>query len=45
MKSRFDPFGSSSSSRWYRTGDLASFDGELYWLHGRADSSIKIKEK
>ena len=31
--------------RWYRTGDLASFDGKLYWLHGRADSSIKIQEK
>lgn len=35
----------SGTSRWYRTGDLASFDGEFYWLHGRADSSIKIKEK
>lgn len=34
-----------SSSRWYKTGDLASYDGKYYWLHGRADSSIKIKEK
>ncbi|KAG0184129.1 hypothetical protein DFQ28_011719 [Apophysomyces sp. BC1034] len=29
--------------RWYRTGDLASFDGTYYRLHGRADARIKIK--
>ncbi|MCG1042379.1 AMP-binding protein [Mycetohabitans sp. B8] len=29
--------------RWYRTGDLASFDGKYYKLHGRADARIKVK--
>lgn len=35
----------SQFGRWYRTGDLASFDGTYYRLHGRADARIKIRGK
>lgn len=31
--------------RWYRTGDLASYDGENLSLHGRADARIKVMGK
>lgn len=31
--------------RWYRTGDLASYDGENLNLHGRADARIKVLGK
>lgn len=31
--------------RWYRTGDLASYDGENFSLHGRADARIKMLGK
>lgn len=32
-------------ARWYRTGDLASYDGQNFNLHGRADARIKIRGK
>lgn len=31
--------------RWYRTGDLASYNGKHFSLHGRADARIKIHGK
>ncbi|MNP02538.1 Gramicidin S synthase 2 [compost metagenome] len=32
-------------ARWYRTGDLASYDGQNFNLHGRADARIKVHGK
>lgn len=32
-------------ARWYRTGDLASYDGQNLNLHGRADARIKVHGK
>ncbi|ANJ57705.1 hypothetical protein PMA3_22095 [Pseudomonas silesiensis] len=31
--------------RWYRTGDLASYDGKNFSLHGRADARVKVLGK
>ncbi|KRP71778.1 hypothetical protein TX23_16070 [Pseudomonas paralactis] len=31
--------------RWYRTGDLASYDGKIFSLHGRADARVKVLGK
>lgn len=31
--------------RWYRTGELDSYDGKNFSLHGRADARIKVQGK